>query len=381
MDVKIAAIVLAAGYSSRMGEFKPLLPLGETTVLERVVALFKCAGIEDVRVVVGHRLNDLLPLLERLHARPLLNDRYQDGMFSSVVTGVRSLEPEIDAFFLLPVDIPLVKRHTLDILLGAYPKDNSCILYPGFFGKRGHPPLIPGCHRNGILAWHGEGGLKSYLARYEADALLVEIADEAILADMDTPEDYHRLCAMWQRRGIPTVRECEALLKNVMRCDGHLLYHCRAVARLALFLTEALNRAGCGLDPDLVAAAALLHDLAKGQRDHAEAGAKILTEMGYPVVADIVASHMDISLNEGEVIHENEIIYLADKMISGDRFVTIEERFQSRLESLKPNDNVRRMVECRLRNAQLIRKRLEMQLGRSLEEVLRKFLTESETAD
>jgi molybdenum cofactor cytidylyltransferase len=381
MDVKIAAIVLAAGYSSRMGEFKPLLPLGETTVLERVVALFRDAGIEDVRVVVGHRSNDLLPLLERLHARPLLNDRYHDGMFSSVVTGVRSLESDIDSFFLLPVDIPMVKRHTLDILLKEHPKDRSRILYPCFFGKQGHPPLIPGCHRYAILAWRGEGGLKSYLERCEDDAVLVEVADEAILADMDTPEDYQRLNAMWHRREIPTVPECEALLNNVLRCDGRLLDHGRAVARLALFLAKTLNRAGCSLDPDLVTTAALLHDLAKGQRDHAQAGAKILTQMGYPVVADIVAGHMDIRLNEREAIREKEIIYLADKMFSGDRFVTMEDRFQSRLDSFEKDENILRMVECRLRNAQLIRKRLEVQLGRSLEEVLKNFLTEREVSD
>ena len=381
MGAKIAAIVLAAGYSSRMGEFKPLLPLGDTTVLERVVALFKDAGVDDVRVVVGHRSPDLLPLLERLHARPLLNDRYQDGMFSSVVTGVRGLEPDTDAFFLLPVDIPLVKKHTVEILLREYTKDRSRIIYPGFFSKRGHPPLIPGCQREGILAWHGEGGLKSYLAPYDGDAMLVEVADEAILADMDTPEDYQRLCAIWQRREIPTVRECDALLHNVLRCEKRLLDHSRAVARLALFLTDTLNGAGCSLDPDLVTAAALLHDLAKGRRDHAYEGAGILREMGYPFVADIVACHMDISLNEREGIEEKEIIYLADKMISGDRFVPIEDRFRSRLDSLEPNGNMLQMVECRLRNAQRIRKRVEKQLGRPLEEVLINFRTESEMAD
>jgi putative nucleotidyltransferase with HDIG domain len=381
MGAKIAAIVLAAGYSSRMGEFKPLLPLGDTTVLERVVALFKDAGIEDVRVVVGHRSPDLLPLLERLHAHPLLNDRYQDGMFSSVVTGVRGLEPDTDAFFLLPVDIPLVKKHTVEILLREYPKDRSRIIYPGFFGKRGHPPLIPGCHREGILAWHGEGGLKSYLARYDADAMLVEVADETILADMDTPEDYHRLCAMWQRREIPTVRECDALLHNVLHCEKRLLDHSRAVARLALLLTENLNGAGCSLDPDLVAAAALLHDLAKGQRDHAYEGARILREMGYPVVADIVACHMNISLNEREDIEEKEIIYVADKMISGNRFVPIEDRFRSRLDSLETNGNMLQMVEWRLRNAQRIRKRVEKQLGRPLDEVLKNFRPGSELVD
>lgn len=69
----VTAVVLAAGYSSRMGEFKPLLPLGEVTVLERVVTLFHDAGISDVRVVTGHREADLKPRLERLGARAVAN--------------------------------------------------------------------------------------------------------------------------------------------------------------------------------------------------------------------------------------------------------------------------------------------------------------------
>jgi putative nucleotidyltransferase with HDIG domain len=377
MGAKIAAIVLAAGYSSRMGEFKPLLPLGDTTVLERVVALFKEAGVEDVRVVVGHRSPDLLPLLERLHAHPLLNVRYQDGMFSSVVTGVRGLEPDTDAFFLLPVDIPLVKKHTVEILLREYPKDRSRIIYPGFFGKRGHPPLIPGCQREGILAWHGEGGLKSYLARYDADAMLVEVADEAILADMDTPEDYQRLCAMWQKREIPTVRECEALLNNIVRANEGLIRHSRAVARLSCLLVDELNRAGCVLDRSVALAGALLHDIAKGRPGHGREGARILRELEFPDVADIVACHMDMSVNDQDAISEKEIVYLADKMTDGDCYVTIELRFASRSGAFETDRDIREAISGRLENALRIRRRVEARLGWSLDEVVRQVKSPS----
>jgi len=65
MAKRIAAIILAAGFSSRMGEFKPLLPLGEMTIIERAVRLFEQAGTEDIRVVVGYRANDLIPLLQK----------------------------------------------------------------------------------------------------------------------------------------------------------------------------------------------------------------------------------------------------------------------------------------------------------------------------
>jgi molybdenum cofactor cytidylyltransferase len=373
MGKRIAAIILAAGYSSRMGEFKPLLPLGDSTVLERVVTLFHDVGIRDVRVVVGHRREELLPLLESLGVRPVLNERFREGMFTSVVAGVESLGEGIDAFFLLPVDIPLVKRQTVEAILREYTGNGSRILHPCFCGKQGHPPLIPTRHRDGILGWHGEGGLKSYLAMHKTESACVEVADETILADMDTPEDYLRLHAMWERREIPTIAECEALLRIAANGEEQLLAHSRAVARLACFLAEKLNSAGCAIDRDMVAAAALLHDLSKGQRSHASAGADVLRAMGYPGVADVVASHMVISINENDAISEKEIVYLADKMMSGDRLVSVEERFRSRMESSSADVIVHEAVKGRLRNAQRIKKRVENLLGKPFNIVLKDF--------
>jgi molybdenum cofactor cytidylyltransferase len=373
MEKRIAAIILAAGFSSRMGEFKPLLPLGDSTVLERVVTLFHDAGIRDVRVVVGHRHGELLPLLVRLDACPVLNKRFHEGMFTSVVSGVESLESDINAFFLLPVDIPLVKSFTVRTMLGKYSGSGPSILYPCFCGKHGHPPLIQACHRDGILCWNGEGGLKSYLSRFEAESGCVDIADETILADMDTPEDYRRLHAMWERREIPSVPECEALLRIASNGEERLLAHCRAVARLASFLTEKLNMAGCTIDRDMVVAAALLHDLAKGRRGHASAGADELRAMGYPGVADIVESHMVIAMNENDAINGKEIVYLADKMMSGDCLVSVEDRFRSRMESSAADVMVHEAVKGRLRNAQRIKKRMENLLGKSFSDVLKDF--------
>ena len=139
------------------------------TVLERDVSLFRDAGIEDVRVVIGHRAADLLPLVERLQARPVMNEGYADGMFSSVQAGVGSLGGDVEAFFLLPVDIPLVRRETISMLANAFRGGNGSILYPAFYGKRGHPPLIASRYREEIIAWSGEGGLEIVsLTRHDA---------------------------------------------------------------------------------------------------------------------------------------------------------------------------------------------------------------------
>jgi len=368
--VNIAAIILAAGYSSRMGELKPLLPIGEITVLERVTTLFRDSGIRDVRVVVGHRAPEMLPILERLKARPLINIRFHEGMFSSVVTGVGSLEDDVSAFFLTPVDIPLVRRETLELLMAARRTEPAAVLYPSFLGRRGHPPLIDACLRKQIMGWKGDGGLKSCLARYEAVSREVETGDEYILHDMDTPPEYEKLCQAHRDRGVPSIPVCENLLLKRFSLDRPLLNHCRAVARLALSFARRLNSAGCRLDMELVAAASLLHDVARGRRDHAAEGALLIDELGYPGVAKIVAVHMDIRVAEDEPVCPGEVVYLADKMTQRDGYVSIEERFASRLKTLESLPDALDAARLRLENARLIRRRVEEKLGCSLREVM-----------
>lgn len=353
-----------------MGEFKPLLPLGETTVLERVIGIFRDAGIDTIRVVMGHRSADLLPFLQRPDVLPVHNEHYREGMFTSVVAGIGSLEDFQGAFFLLPVDIPLVRLHTVITMMEACQRDNRRILYPSFHGRRGHPPLISTEYKDRIVAWSGQGGLKSFLAQHDSDSADVEVADEYILEDMDTPEDYRRLLSMWRRGHIPTPRECEMLLLNRFGVKKPLLDHSRGVARLADLLARQLNEAGCRLDLDLITAASLLHDLAKGKPDHATAGARILSETGYPDVAEIVAVHMDIIVRPLEPIGEGEVVYLADKMTQGDRYVPLEERFAARMKRHADDPEACQAVAERLKNALIIQRRIESRLGRPLQEIL-----------
>ncbi len=188
-----AALVLSAGFSVRMGDFKPLMTLGGVTLLERAVRLFQSVGVGTVHVVVGHRAAELTPRVEGLGARCELNPAYAAGMFSSVAAGAASLAAGTEAFFVLPVDIPLVRPSTLRELLAALPKGGTAVCHPTFGGRRGHPPLIGMRHIQRILSWREGGGLAALLRRLEAYALDVPVADEGIHLDMDRPEDHRCL--------------------------------------------------------------------------------------------------------------------------------------------------------------------------------------------
>lgn len=366
MADSVTAIVLAAGFSSRMGEFKPLLPLGGVPALERIVRTFREAGVADVRVVVGHRHEELKQVIERGGGRVVRNRRYQEGMFSSVAAGIRTLGPEVEAFFVHPADVPLVRGATVRRLMEVRRLSQNDVIYPSFLGMRGHPPLVSGRHARAIAGWRGEGGLRGALARWEASALEVAVADEMILRDMDTPDAYRGLAEQAERLEIPSPAECRVLLTIVCGVDERIVLHGQAVARLAVMLGEELNGAGCRLDLPLLAAAGLLHDVARQEPDHARAGAQLLAELGFRAVADLVARHMDLPFTAGEPISEAALLFLADKLVSGERLVSLGQRFNPVLARFAAQPEILRKVQARLATARLIQQRVEGVLGRPL---------------
>lgn len=190
----VSAVVLAGGYSTRMKDFKPLLPLGGSTIVENTVNIFRNAGIRDITVVTGYRAEDLRAVLDRAGIRWVYNANYPEGMYSSVIAGVHSLRAGTKGFFLLPADMPLVKKDTIHSLLREYRENGTDIIYPVFNGKRGHPPFISLSLFSPILAWDGSGGLRALLAQYQDRVKHVEVQDEGILTDLDSPEDYTKLC-------------------------------------------------------------------------------------------------------------------------------------------------------------------------------------------
>lgn len=192
--IKVGAVIPAAGLSSRMNSFKPLLQLGGQTIIERDITLFTSVGIADVVVVLGNRAGELVPVIERTSARHILNPDYRDGMFSSIQKGASELQGEIDCFFLLPVDIPLVQKSSLNLLLTAFMNaPETLVCYPTYQNRRGHPPLIASSLIEPIVTYHGHGGLRGLLQEYQPQTKNIDTNDPFVLMDVDTPEDFSRL--------------------------------------------------------------------------------------------------------------------------------------------------------------------------------------------
>jgi hypothetical protein len=255
--------------------------------------------------------------------------------------------------------------------MSAFNEGKAKIFYPTFRGRRGHPPLIAGEYVESLLAWDGEGGARAFLEQHDPDAIEVPVVDEYVLFDVDTPADYRKLKAKYSKYEIPTIDESLALLGQKAAGDQDLVEHSYAVAGLALDLAKALNRSGCRMDLDLIAAAALLHDMARGKPGHAEAGEQMLRGMGYPAVAELVGAHMDLAVTDDEALRPHEVVYLADKLVQGTRAVSLEERFREKSERYARNPKASAAIASRHATALKIIRRFEQRLGRSLASFLK----------
>jgi molybdenum cofactor cytidylyltransferase len=364
-----AAIVLAAGRSSRMHDFKPLLVAGGRTLLERAVGTFTGVGIDDVVVVTGYRGDEVRPVAVRNGARVIANARFDEGMYASVQAGVSSLGPDVSRFFLLPADVPLVRPETVGRLArAAGPPAGPTVVYPALHESTGHPPLISASLRDEVVAARPAGGLRELLLRHAASSLLVEVDDPGVLLDVDTQEDLARIRELAAGEALPDGVRCLDLLRQQGASDA-AVSHSRAVAAVAAALAAALNDRDRLLCVPLVTAAALLHDVARDQPRHAEAGADLLESVGYARVAAIVRRHMGLGDDGGDV-GEAQVVYLADKLVEGERLVGLDARFAPRLERFARYPAALAGATARKQEAEEVLARVERVLGRTVGEAL-----------
>lgn len=368
--IQTSAIIPAAGFSSRMGRLKALLPLGDRAMIEHAVALFRNNGV-DVIVVTGHRSEELSAFLKPAGVRVAFNPDFSSGMFSSVQTGVRKLSSNSDGFFVLPVDIPLVRSWTIHRLLQAFAHDPRCIIHPCFNGRRGHPPLIPAALAPAVLDWPGTDGLHGCLGRYDALSVNVEVPDRHIHLDSDTPVDYEHLVAACRRQDIPTAAECDHLLRNHFNVSQDIMDHSRRVAEVVGMLAAALIEDGENPDLDMLHAAAMLHDVAKGHPHHARLGAQWLSEMGFGRIGAIVAAHTDPEPVSGHRLTEKELVFLADKLVHKDQLISLEQRFDTALERHGHIPEAHRNINKRRKTARKIASRIEQITGKKIDHLPR----------
>ena len=189
----LCAVILAAGYSSRMeGRLKALLPLGGMTCMERVLAACRDGGFSPLHLVVGHRGEEIAAAAPGPDVRIVPNPKYSEGQLSSLQAGLRSLPDSAVAVLVSPIDYPLVTGDVTKRLAEAFriEREGKRIFVPTFRGERGRPYLIeksvvdlflrlpPGTPGRSVV-WENPDSVRE-----------VPVETDAILIDLDTPEEY-----------------------------------------------------------------------------------------------------------------------------------------------------------------------------------------------
>ncbi len=202
--MSIGAVIVAAGMSSRMGDFKPMLNLGSISIAQRVIATMQQAGAEKIVVVTGYRGEELEHHLSKCGVVFLRNENYETtDMFYSAAMGLSYLKDKCEKVLFTPVDIPLFNPATVTALLSC----QAPLVYPSHQGITGHPILLSQEVIYKILTDPGAQGLKSALEQCGTEPTLVEVNDPGILRDADTPEDFAELLQLHNRTLVRPVIE------------------------------------------------------------------------------------------------------------------------------------------------------------------------------
>ena len=188
--MQTAALIVAAGMSKRMGEFKPMLSIGSISIAQRVIATLQQSGVSKIVMVTGYNATALERHLSGNGVIFLRNDHYETTqMFDSVRIGLRYLQGKCDRVLFTPVDVPLFTAGTVKAILDS----GAALACPMCEGKQGHPILIAESLIQEILLDCGEQGLKGAMDRCSEPLVRIDVEDPGTIRDADTPEDYASL--------------------------------------------------------------------------------------------------------------------------------------------------------------------------------------------
>ena len=194
----IAALILAAGESTRMGRLKQLLPWDGVPLVAWQASQMREAGVDDVVVVLGHEAGQVGAAVPTW-ARTTENQAYREGRATSLRCGAEALSEETDAVLILNVDQPRpawVSR----LLLDRWRDTHSLLVSPQFPRRFGHPQLIDGSLIPELRAVdEATFGLRAVVQRHVAQSLAVPVDNDAIDVDLNTPEDYESALAAYVR--------------------------------------------------------------------------------------------------------------------------------------------------------------------------------------
>ena len=350
MNVKnVKALIVAGGLSSRMKEFKPLLEIGNSTIIEMAINNFKQLGVNEIVVVTGFRGDEIENRLSNSNIHFVKNINYENShMFDSVCIGLKEIK-DAGFVFISPADSPYVQQYTLKKMLEEMDNENINFIQPSFDGKNGHSLLLRMQSVDNILKHDGTNGLQGAIKKMGNDFKNISFVDSGIILDADTIDEYFKLIEFSENSSCPSLSLCRKI-QDYFQMSDTVKAHSDKVLMVAMSISNKLFKRGIELNKKIIMASCLLHDIAKGSPNHADLGSDWLKDMGFTKVSQVVKEHMELK-SISRVPREKEVVYLADKMVDDDKIVTINEKFSSKEKMYENNYEALNAVKYRKKQA------------------------------
>lgn len=189
----ISALLLAAGESRRMGDFKQLLRLGDKSFVEHCVDNLLASHIDEVIVVTGHRESEVRRAIGERRVMFAYNAEYETGMTSSIKRGIVAISNGSSACVLALVDQPRIESKVINRIVETYERAKPLIVIPTYEGKNGHPILLDLTLKSEILNLDSTQALRDVVHAHSSEISRIEVYDQRVLEDCDLPEDYKRI--------------------------------------------------------------------------------------------------------------------------------------------------------------------------------------------
>ncbi len=204
---QVSAILLAAGESRRMGGINKLgIPIGGVPLLRRTAHSLIQSKLGEIVAVVGHEEEVARGFLDGLPLKIVANMRYREGQMSSVHCGLAALSAPCEGVMIFLSDQPLLETADIDDLVNRFLSEPGIsVLVPSYRGQRGNPIILSYRHRQDILSGERNLGCKHFIEKNPALVTGLEMENDHVVFDLDTPEDLKQLQLRLQQKQIRAV--------------------------------------------------------------------------------------------------------------------------------------------------------------------------------
>src|SRR5215467_3584492 len=189
----VGALILAAGTSSRMGEPKQLLRIGDNTLLGQVLANVRGVSLAQIVVVLGASADAIKHQVDLAGLKVVVNNSYHQGMGTSLAAGLAALEATVNAALIVLADQPFVQPETLKKICQEYRRTQAQIVIPLYKGFRGNPVLLDRSVFPEVMALRGDIGCRAIFGSHPEGIVKLPVEDAGILLDIDSKADFEKL--------------------------------------------------------------------------------------------------------------------------------------------------------------------------------------------